>query len=220
MSTFMQKKENVVRKWYIVDAAGKPMGRTAVAVANLLRGKNEPEFSLGKVASNTYENDYLGISCTLPAPWVFYSDDEIMALNNIVGDYLEEEIADRIKNTSIIYDMYASVAETGDSININLEKLNAVQVINLDIKKTLESQIDMIKSAYQNIGYTDIQVNYQKVSIDGKEFDALKIIAKIQGIDFYGTCFAFRRGTYLANVSICSLQTDNFDTVSGYFTVK
>ena len=45
MSTFMQKKENVDRKWYIVDAAGKPLGRTAVVVANLLRGKNEPEFT-------------------------------------------------------------------------------------------------------------------------------------------------------------------------------
>ena len=45
MSTFMQKKEAVVRKWYILDAAGKPMGRTAVVAANLLRGKNAPEFT-------------------------------------------------------------------------------------------------------------------------------------------------------------------------------
>lgn len=45
MSTFMQKKEAVVRKWYILDAAGKPLGRTAVAAANLLRGKNAPEFT-------------------------------------------------------------------------------------------------------------------------------------------------------------------------------
>ncbi len=45
MSTFMQKKENVVRKWYILDAAGKPLGRTAVAAADLLRGKNAPEFT-------------------------------------------------------------------------------------------------------------------------------------------------------------------------------
>ena len=45
MSTFMQKKEAVVRKWYILDAAGKPMGRTAVAAADLLRGKNAPEFT-------------------------------------------------------------------------------------------------------------------------------------------------------------------------------
>jgi large subunit ribosomal protein L13 len=45
MSTFMQKNETVVRKWYVVDAAEKPMGKTAVAVADLLRGKNEPTFT-------------------------------------------------------------------------------------------------------------------------------------------------------------------------------
>ena len=45
MSTFMQKKENVVRRWYILDAAGKPLGKTAVAAADLLRGKNAPEFT-------------------------------------------------------------------------------------------------------------------------------------------------------------------------------
>ena len=45
MSTFMQKKEAVVRKWYVIDAAGKPMGKTAVAAADLLRGKNAPEFT-------------------------------------------------------------------------------------------------------------------------------------------------------------------------------
>lgn len=43
--TFMQKKEAVVRKWYVLDAAGKPMGKTAVAAADLLRGKNAPEFT-------------------------------------------------------------------------------------------------------------------------------------------------------------------------------
>lgn len=46
MSTFMQKKEAVVRKWYVLDAAGKPMGKTAVVAADLLRGKNTPEFTL------------------------------------------------------------------------------------------------------------------------------------------------------------------------------
>ena len=45
MSTFMQKKENLVRKWYVLDAADKPLGKTAVAAADLLRGKNAPEFT-------------------------------------------------------------------------------------------------------------------------------------------------------------------------------
>ena len=45
MSTFMQKNETVVRKWYVLDAAGKPLGKTAVAAADLLRGKTDPTFT-------------------------------------------------------------------------------------------------------------------------------------------------------------------------------
>ena len=45
MSTTLLKKETVERKWYIVDAANKPLGRTAVTVANLLRGKHKVDFT-------------------------------------------------------------------------------------------------------------------------------------------------------------------------------
>ena len=45
MSTFMAKKETISRKWYVIDAAGKPLGKTAVAAANILRGKHRPEFT-------------------------------------------------------------------------------------------------------------------------------------------------------------------------------
>ena len=45
MSTTLAKKETVERKWYVIDAAGKPLGRTAVTVANLLRGKYKVDFT-------------------------------------------------------------------------------------------------------------------------------------------------------------------------------
>ena len=45
MSTTLAKTETVVRKWHVVDAAGKPLGRTAVTVANLLRGKHKVDFT-------------------------------------------------------------------------------------------------------------------------------------------------------------------------------
>ncbi|BDF69319.1 50S ribosomal protein L13 [Oscillospiraceae bacterium] len=45
MSTFMANKGNIVRKWYILDAAGKPLGKTAAVAANLLRGKVKPEYT-------------------------------------------------------------------------------------------------------------------------------------------------------------------------------
>ena len=45
MSTFMANKANIERKWYILDAAGQPLGKTAVRAADLLRGKNKPTFT-------------------------------------------------------------------------------------------------------------------------------------------------------------------------------
>jgi len=45
MDTFMAKESDVVRKWYVVDAAGKPLGRVAAEVAKVLRGKNKPIFT-------------------------------------------------------------------------------------------------------------------------------------------------------------------------------
>ena len=45
MSTFMAKPAEVQRKWYIIDAAGKPLGRTAVKVADLLRGKGKVTYT-------------------------------------------------------------------------------------------------------------------------------------------------------------------------------
>ena len=45
MSTYMAKAETVERKWYVLDAAGKPMGRVAAAAATNHRGKHRPEFT-------------------------------------------------------------------------------------------------------------------------------------------------------------------------------
>ena len=44
-NTFMQKKENVVRNWYVIDAAGESLGRVATRAAHILRGKNKPTYT-------------------------------------------------------------------------------------------------------------------------------------------------------------------------------
>ena len=45
MSTTMVRKEDVVRKWYVLDAAGKPLGKTAALAADLLRGKRKVDYT-------------------------------------------------------------------------------------------------------------------------------------------------------------------------------
>jgi len=82
------------------------------------------------------------------------------------------------------------------------------------------AQTDAIVSTYQNMGYTDVAVNYENITVDGKKFDALRIEAKIQGYDFYGIAFSFIKNSYLANVTVTSLQTDKINTILKCFTLE
>ncbi len=44
-NSYMQKKEEVVRNWYVIDAEGVSLGRVAAKVANVLRGKHKPTYT-------------------------------------------------------------------------------------------------------------------------------------------------------------------------------
>ncbi|MEW6399723.1 MAG: 50S ribosomal protein L13 [Bacillota bacterium] len=43
--SYLPHKEDVKRRWYVIDAAGKPLGRVAVLAAQVLRGKHRPDFT-------------------------------------------------------------------------------------------------------------------------------------------------------------------------------
>jgi len=45
LKTYNEKKENTEKKWYLVDAEGKILGKLAVEIAKILRGKNKPTFT-------------------------------------------------------------------------------------------------------------------------------------------------------------------------------
>ena len=45
MSTFMAKPETVARRWFVIDATDQVVGRLAVQIANILRGKRRPEYT-------------------------------------------------------------------------------------------------------------------------------------------------------------------------------
>jgi large subunit ribosomal protein L13 len=45
MSTFFPRKEDITRKWFVVNAEGKPLGRIASFVANILSGKRNPMYT-------------------------------------------------------------------------------------------------------------------------------------------------------------------------------
>lgn len=44
-NAYMQRKEDIVRNWYVIDAEGKNLGRVATEAAKILRGKHKPTFT-------------------------------------------------------------------------------------------------------------------------------------------------------------------------------
>ena len=47
MSTFMAKEHEIARRWFVLDAAGKSLGRVAATAATILNGKHRPEYTRG-----------------------------------------------------------------------------------------------------------------------------------------------------------------------------
>lgn len=178
---------------------------------------------LGKVAGNTYRNDYFGIGCTLPSDWTFKTEAEILEQNKITADVLDDASAEVLKNASIIYDMAASTA-AADNMNVNMEKITAAQAEILNLKQVFEAQIPTIEAGYKSMGYTNIKVNYQKTTVDGKSYDSLVFSADYvasseQTITLYGVAFGFVKENYIVNVSVCSTDANKLDTYLGYFTI-
>ena len=172
-------------------------------ITNTVPKETENSFVLGKTENNCYQNDYLGITCTLPSEWEFYTDEQILQINNFAVDFFDEDFAEVLKNATIIYDMYAM--NTNDSGNV---------------KTSIEKQLPSLETSFSNLGYTNIQTSYQKVTVDGKEYDAAKVTAEINGIKYYGVTFCFKKGIYVANISVSSMYTDKIDTLLSCFTIS
>jgi hypothetical protein len=90
----------------------------------------------------------------------------------------------------------------------------------LDLKKNIEAQFDAIRTSYVNMGYTNINISHQKVKVDGKEYDGLRLNAKIEGVDVYMIGFMYVKGNYVVNVSVGSVMTDQTQTFLSSFKVS
>jgi len=166
------------------------------------------------------DNDYFGISCTLPSDWIFYTDEEIRELNNIAMGALEEDISDLLKNATVIHDMFAKNSNGFCSTNTTMEKLSALQVLTLDLKTNIERLLPALEQSYANMGYTNIQSSYTKVTVDGKEYDGMTSTCQLQGINCYTLSFCYIKNSYLVNVNVTSFITDETETLLSYYTLS
>lgn len=182
---------------------------------------SEAEFSLGSTDGLTYENKFIGLGCELDSGWAFYTDEQIKQLNNVVTDMAGEEYAEAMKNASIVYDMYAVSNNQMDNINVNLEKINAVQLAVLDIAQNFKNVFPTLKQSLENMGYTNISYEVGTLKIGDRDFTSLNTTAQINDINMYQTIIAVKCNGYLANITVTTFNDNNVsDILAKFYTVK
>lgn len=174
------------------------------------------EFDIGKVTNNVYKNDFLNLTATFDSDWTFYSEKEIMELNNAASEYLDDETKKQIENSEVVYDMYAQNTVTGGTVNINLQNLK-IAGITFDADTVISSIKSEIKTAFENAGFTDIEMKEEKFKFAGKNCSSLVLTAKLDNNTLYERCICYKKGNYCVNISAASVEHDQVDEVFGYF---
>ena len=113
--------------------------------------------------------------------------------------------------------MYASNPNDFSSVNVSLEKHTALEITAMNLRIVLEAQFDTLKDTYKNMGYSNVNISYKKITVDGKELDGAEITAEIAGMTFNSTLFCFKKGRYLANVAVGALGADKVAAVLAGF---
>ena len=181
---------------------------------------DDEEFSTGAVNGLTYRNKFIGLGCNLDSGWTFYSDAQIKQLNNIAADMAGEEYKEALKNATVIYDMYAVSSNQQDNINVNLEKVNPVQLAALDIAENFNTLLPLLKSSLENMGCQNITHENTTVKIGGKSFNCLKLTSDINGMKMYQTLIAKKCDGYLANITITAFDEATINNlISKFFLV-
>lgn len=166
------------------------------------------EFSMGTVSGNEYKNEFIGLGFKLDDGWSFYSDEQIRELNSAAFDMAGEDFKELVEQASIVYDMFATDSEGMNSVNVNLEKMDAEQLETFDIAKNYELAIPTLTEAYENMGCENITCEIKKIMVDGEQVDSMSTVAEVYGIKLYQTAFQKKCDGYLANVTVATAIED------------
>jgi hypothetical protein len=173
---------------------------------------------LGTVEGNTYTNAFLGITATLDENWAFATDEEMAQLRGMTADAMtDESIAEMLETSGAIMDMYAMDTE-GRTLNIMLENLNILQTIAVTEKSYVEATVGQLPGALEGMGFEDATAEVTELTFAGETHAAIKVHAKIVGVDFYETLVVVKRGNYIACITAGSFAEDTTDGVLALFS--
>lgn len=180
-------------------------GDTSAATTTAAETTTTEAVRLGSTTGGVYQNTFIGIGCKFSSDWTIYSDEEIRELNQLSMDALSDEYAEMLEKATILYDFSASKGN-GENVNINLEKLTAIQALTMDTEAYVDASLPTLKDALASMGATAVSVEKTKLAFAGEETFGIKASMSIEGVSFYETIVCLKRGTYIANITASGFE--------------
>jgi len=174
---------------------------------------------LGAVDSESvvWENEMLGLGFEAPEGWSFATDSELAEMAGVSSDLLKE-YSDITEIAETFFDMAASDNDSKDNVNVTIDKLTSAQANGADLYGHLDSQIDLLRDTYKNMGYENLDFEHITVEIGSREFEGLGIKAEISGIKMEQIVFLEIVDNYLWSMSITAFNESSAeDYISNFY---
>lgn len=173
------------------------------------------EFVLGSVSGTTYESDSMGLGYRLNDGWTFFSDEEIRQRNNVAAEITGDEYEKLMQEAEVVIDMMAADETELDNINVNFAKVQATpaEMLLLDLTEVYKENLRELRSMYEAMGCQNIDDEIIRVSVDGKQVDAYRITAEINGVQMFQLGFQRKCKEHMATVTVTTFFEDNISRV-------
>lgn len=167
-------------------------------------------FEFGQTSGKVYTNRSIGLKCTIPSDWRYYSDAELAELNNVVEGITDVDLS------SNVYAMYA-VAPDGNNVVVTVTESPLASSSNQQIKTYLSLGEDTLLSPLESMGLTIDDSAATDVTVDGKELAGYYINSSLSGLHMYQTLAMYVDNGYLINITATTLYSDTAADIFEFF---
>jgi hypothetical protein len=166
------------------------------------------EDMFGEKEKNRYVNRSLGIQAEFPRDWTILSDEEAASLMGIGLDVLDnEKLTDLLDQNAAVFDLYAMKTDnSGDNLNIQLQKLNTLQNTLLPEEQIAAASAKELEDMMKGTGMEITSIEQSTVVFAGEEHPCLSITMEIQGVAAYERLVLIKGGDYYACITAFSLD--------------
>ncbi len=174
-------------------------------------GGSKVTFEPGSIEGNTYTNTSIGIKATVPEGFTLADDATIEALqaaSQSVAENVTTEDKAEAAMAAMSYEMVA-MADDGSSYQILAEDMTRTTGKVLSASAYVKAAAEQVETQYAAMGITASSSTDGKVSIAGKDFEAMTVTIEASGVTGTQKYYAYKVGNYMFSIITTGLSGDS-----------